>query len=83
MVWRKNDLAADAIYSVIQLCWGSCIFGPDHDVLTVLFVTVLFGTRNMIWYEELVLSGRLCSGLVLSRVVRWMVWSVVIRIEYI
>ena len=61
---------ADAIYSAIQPCWGSCLFELDHDMLTVLF-----GTRNMVWCEELVLCKPLCSGLVLSGVVRWMVWS--------
>ena len=65
----KEDLpVADAIYSVIQPCWGSCLFELDPDMLTVLF-----GTSNMFWCEELVLSKPLCSGLVLSAVVRWMV----------
>ena len=64
----KEDLpVADAIYSAIQPCWGSCLFELDHDMLTVLF-----GTRNMVWCEELVLSKPLCSGLVLSAVVRCM-----------
>ena len=71
----KEDLpVADAIYSAIQPCWGSCPFERDHDMLTVLF-----GTRNMVWCEELVLSEPLCSGLVLSglvlsAVVRSMLW---------
>ena len=29
----------------------------------------------MVWCEELVLCKPLCSGLVVSGVVRWMVWS--------
>ena len=29
----KEDLpVADAIYSVIQPCWGSCLFELDHDI---------------------------------------------------
>ena len=67
----KEDLpVADAIYSATQACWGACLYELDHDILTVLF-----GTRNMVWCEELVLSKPLCSGLVLSTVVRWMAWS--------
>ena len=37
----------------------------------------------MVWSEELVLSILLSSGLVLSAVFRWMVWSVLIRIVHI
>ena len=59
-------------------CWGYLL---SHSTMLGFlslwawprYVTVLFGTRNMVWCEELVLSKPLCSGLVLSVVVRWMV----------
>ena len=35
----------------------------------------------MVWCEEVVLSEALCSGLLVSAVLRWMVLSVLIRIE--
>ena len=44
-------------------------------------LAVLFGTRNVVWCEELVLSEALCSDLVLSTVLGWMGWSLLIRIE--
>ena len=44
-------------------------------------LTVPFGTRNVVLCEELVLSEALCSGLVLSAVLGWMAWSLLIRIE--
>ena len=74
----KEDLpVADAIYSAIQPRWGSCLFERDHDM-----ITVLFGTRNMVWCEEPVLSKPLCSGLFLSGlilsylVLSYLRWSV-------